>query len=357
MEHGGLDVHKMQTQVCRCTADGEIVEQRIATTRERFTAVFGGRARMRLLLEASTESEWVARCLESLGHEVIVGDPNFEAMYGTRERHVKTDRRDARALLDACRTGIYRPTHRVSDAQRAVRAELAAREAVVRTRTRLVSLIRSLVRREGFRLRACAPEALGRQLATLTLPAPLMATLAPLERLLAATSTEIAAADRALAARAAADPVATRLQTVPGVGPVTAVAFVAGLDDVTRFPSAAAVAAYLGLVPREHSSGESTHRGRITKAGSTRVRMCLVQAAHALLRTKGPAAEALRAWATRVAGRRGKRIAVVALARRLAGLLYALWRDGTVYQPARVGRPATPSAPAGAPILVGGASA
>ena len=83
----------------------------------------------RILLEASTESEWVARCLEALGHEVIVADPNFAPMYATRTRKVKTDRRDARALADACLLGAYHPAHRLSDPQRHVRGRLLVRDA------------------------------------------------------------------------------------------------------------------------------------------------------------------------------------------------------------------------------------
>jgi transposase len=90
------------------TEGGELIEQRIRTEPERFAAVFGPRPRARILLEASTDSEWVARCLEGLGHEVIVADPNFAPMDATRTRKVKTDRRDARALRDACLLGAYR---------------------------------------------------------------------------------------------------------------------------------------------------------------------------------------------------------------------------------------------------------
>lgn len=118
----------------------------------------------------------------------------------------------------------------------------------------------------------------------------------------------------------------------PGIGPVTALAYVASLDDVTRFASAHQVAAYLGLVPSEHSSGERQHRGRITKRGNPRVRWLLVEAGWRILRSRDPEAAALRAWAERIATRRGKRIAVVALARRLAGILFAMWRDRSAYQ-------------------------
>jgi len=113
------------------------------------TAVVGTRAPARILLEAGTESEWVAQCLEAFGHEVIVADPNYAAMYATRTRHVKTDKRDARTLADALRRGAYRPAHRVSAARRHVRAELAVREALVRTRTRYIAIAKAFVRREG----------------------------------------------------------------------------------------------------------------------------------------------------------------------------------------------------------------
>ena len=103
---------------------------------ERFDAVLGSRPRARIIIQASTESEWVARCLEALGHDDLVADPNFAPMYATRSRKVKTDRRDARALAEACVLGACRPAHRLSDAQRHVRGRLGVRDALVRTRTR-----------------------------------------------------------------------------------------------------------------------------------------------------------------------------------------------------------------------------
>ena len=122
MDHIGIDIHKNQSQVCILTEAGELIERRILTDRSRLRELFGDRARGRILIEASTESEWVARCLEEVGHEVIVADPNFAPMYATRSRRVKTDRRDATTLAEACRLGAYRPAHRTSDAQRQVRA-------------------------------------------------------------------------------------------------------------------------------------------------------------------------------------------------------------------------------------------
>ncbi len=332
MDNIGLDLHKRESQLCTLTDDGELVEQRIRTSRDRFTAVLGTRPPARVLLEASTESEWVAQHLEALGHEVIVADPSFAPMYATRRRGVKTDRRDARTLAEACRLGAFRRAHRLSATQRHVRAELAVRDVLVRTRSRYVGVIKALVRRDGLRVASSEPQHLLDKLAAVPLGPTLSAELAPLLTLFPPLNGEIAAADQRLERRAAHEPAVARLATAPCVGPVTATAFVATLDDVTRFTSAHQVEAYLGLTPGEHSSGDQQHRGRITKTGNTRARWLLVEAGWRLLRSTRPEAAALRAWGEQLARRRGKRIAAVALARRLAGILYAMWRDGTAFR-------------------------
>src|ERR671938_2008931 len=128
MDFVGIDLHKTSSQICTLSEGGELTERRIKTTRASFDEVFADKPKARILVEASTESERVACHLEHLGHEVIVADPNFAPMYATRDRRIKTDKRDARALCDACRLGAYRPAHRTSDRQRDVRAHLAVRE-------------------------------------------------------------------------------------------------------------------------------------------------------------------------------------------------------------------------------------
>jgi hypothetical protein len=152
MDTIGLDLHKRESQLCILADNGTITEQRMVTSRERFSAVLGNRSPARIILEASIESEWVAQHLESLGHEVVVADPNYAPMYATRARRVKTDKRDARALADTLKLGAYHNAHRVSAERRHVRAELAVREALVRTRTRYVSIAKALVRRDGLRV-------------------------------------------------------------------------------------------------------------------------------------------------------------------------------------------------------------
>ena len=203
-----------------------------------------------------------------------------------------------------------------------------------------MAVIKTLVRRDGLRLGAGDPERTARRFAVLdatgAVSARLHAEVAPLLAVLEPLNAQIADADRRLTALAAADPRVRRLMTAPGVGPVTATAFVATLDDVARFRDAHQVMSYLGLVPSERSSGERQHRGHITKAGSPRVHWLLVEAAWRVLRIRGADTAPLRAWAERIRARRGTRVAVVALARRLAGILYVLWRDDADYCPARM---------------------
>lgn len=337
MEYGAIDLHTKQSQIRIVTADGTVVvERRIVTRADQFAAVFGNRVRMRILLESSTESEWVATCLEGLGHEVVVADPNCAAMYGTRTRRIKTDRRDVAALVEANRTGVYRPAHRVSPTQRAVRQRLLVRDQLVRMRTQLINLLRSQVRATGQRLPTGGAESFGRRFAALEWPAGMREALRPLTDLLDHLAGSLREAEAWAQRAAAADPVAQRLMTAPGVGPVTALTYRATLDQVERFPDAGRATAYLGLVPREDSSAERRHRGAITKAGPGRPRALLVQASWHIWRSPRHGATALHAWVHRVAARRGRRIALVALARRLARCLYAMWRDGRDFDGARV---------------------
>jgi transposase len=174
-------------------------------------------------------------------------------------------------------------------------------------------------------LGAGSAERVPARLAQLVLPPALAETLAPLRRVLETLNEEIHDLDAGCETTAAGDAVVQRLQSVPGVGPIVALTFRAYVDDLSRFTDASQVSAAMGLVPREDSSAERRHRGHITTGGPTEVRSLLVQAAWSCWRTKRSGT--LHAWVERVAARRGRRIAVVALARRLSRILYAIWRD------------------------------
>jgi transposase len=206
-------------------------------------------------------------------------------------------------------------------------------------RTRVINLLRSQVRATGQRMATGASDTFGRRFATVDLPAPMRDALRPLTDLLEHLAIALRDAESWVHQAAAADAVTRRLMTAPGVGPVTALSFRATLDRLDRFPDAGRVTAYLGLVPREDSSAERRHRGAITKAGPRQPRSLLVQASWHIWRCRRGAA-ALHAWVHRVAARRGSRIAIVALARRLARCLYAMWRDGCDFDRARHDMPA-----------------
>jgi transposase len=334
MVYGAIDLHLRYSQIRIVDEAGTILcDRRVVTSVERLTHVFADRGPMRILLETGTESEWVAQALESAGHEVIVADANYAPMYGERTRRVRTDRRDVAALAEANRHGWYRATHRVSAVQRETRQILRSRRLLVQQRASIVSLIRALLRQSGDRLPSGSCDAIPARLARLTLPSVLTDTLAPLSRQAAMLTTEIRTIDARVRARVHADPVVARLQTVPGVGIVVATTFRACIDTVDRFKHAGQVSAALGLVPREDSSAERHHRGHITKAGPRELRALCIQAAWACWRS--PGGTPLRPWVDRLAARRGKRIAVVALARRLSRIMYAVWRDGVPFDVTR----------------------
>jgi len=333
VEHIGIDVHKRQSQLYIVTEKGEVIEKRILTERGRFSEVLGGRPQAKILLEASTESEWVARCLEELGHEVVVADPNFAPMYGMRSRRVKTDKRDAQALADACMTGTYRKAHRTSEIRRQLKAELAVREALVRQRAKHIALVGALVRQQGLRIATGSADAFLTRLEKIGLTERMRSVVAPLVAVMRKLNEQIQLLDAELEKLASEDEQVARLCTMPGVGPVTAAALVAAIDDAKRFAGPHQVEAYLGLVPSEMSSGEKRRKGHITKAGNPRMRSLLVGVAFSMMRLRKATTATLWEWAMRIEVRRGRKVAAVALARKLAGILYAMMRDGTTFKP------------------------
>ena len=249
MEYSAIDLHLRRSQFRIVREDGAVIrEGKIDTSRADFTRIFGARPPLRILIESGTESEWVAQHLETLGHEVIVADPNYAPMYWSRSRKVKTDGRDTAALTEACRTGMFRRAHRVCAERRALRQQLRVRRHLVQMRSRSISLLRALLRQDGWRLPTGSVEAVDARLERLRTAAVSSTILAPLRSALRELNALIAHADHAVAAQAAADPIARRLMTAPGVGPVVALTFQAVLDTPARFGGEAARAsAFLRL--------------------------------------------------------------------------------------------------------------
>src|SRR5262249_14204346 len=231
MEYIGIDVHQRESQVCIVDDGGRVlIERRVGTSRERFAALLVAHAGARVLLKASTESEWVAHAVEGLGHEVIVADPNFAPMYANRSRRVKTDRRDARALADACRLGGDRPPHRTPAPPRTGRAQLGGGGALVRNAGPPIRGIRAGVPpRGGVRVPSGGAATFGPRVQALALSATQHRLIAPLLALLRSLNQQLAVLETQLAREVAGHAAGRRLCTVPGVGPVTAAAVVATL--------------------------------------------------------------------------------------------------------------------------------
>ena len=337
MEHIAIDLGGKESQICVRDGSGTIVVEQRCPTAE-LEDFLQRRPPGRVIVETCAEAFRVADLARAAGHEPRVVPATLVRALGVGARRTKTDRQDARVLSEvSCRVAlpsVHVPTLRA----REHKSVCTLRESLVRARTQLANCVHGWLRMQGLRLPAGN---VGNLVARVRGQVPdrpphverLLELLDELQERIRDANTEV----RRLAKR---DSVCRRLMTAPGVGSNTALRYVAALDDVRRFPDAHHVASYLGLVPGERSSGPTQRRLGITKAGAPAVRHCLVQAAWAAKRTRvhGP----LQQWGARIAHRHGKQVAAVAVARKLAGILYALWRDGTTYDASRAARARRP---------------
>ena len=338
MDHVAIDLGGRQSQVCVRSEDGRVVEERRIPT-EALEAYLRRREKSRVVVETCAESFRVADQARALGHEVRVVSATLVRSLGVGSRRTKTDRRDAQVLSEvSCRIDLP-SVHIPSKAAREWKTLCGTRDALVRTRTRLINVVRGWFRGQGVRPRGGTPMTFVRRAreACLKEKQEIPGSIERVLRSLELVNAEIKEADKEQQTVATADPRCRRMMSVPGVGPVTALRFTAALDEHERFASAHAVQSYLGLVPGIHASADREHRLGLTKAGPPEVRWVLVQAAwSARLCAK---AHPMVRWSYEVEQRRGKRIAVVALARKLAGILYALWRDDANYDATRGAMP------------------
>lgn len=334
----GLDLGDRQSAVCIVDAAGSVVEERsVATTPAGLQRLFGTRAPARIVLEVGTHSPWVSRQLTAYGHDVYVANPS--AMYGARRRTKRNDRMDAAYLARLGRVDVqllHAIRHRGEQTQ-AHLAQLRARDQLVKTRTQLINHVRGSVKSVGLRLPTTSAEAFAKRAAA-HLPLALMDALTPLLTMITTLTAQIRAFDTQLEQLAqAAYPETQRLRQIAGVGPLTALAYVLLVEDPTRFATSRQAAAYFGLVPKLDESSQSTPQLRITKRGDPLGRRYLVNAAQYILGPFGPPCD-LRRFGEALMVRGGpnaKKRAVIAVARKLAVLLHALWRTATPYHPER----------------------
>jgi transposase len=330
LQHLAIDLGGRESQVCIRDSNGVVLQERKVPTRT-LGAFLGRQPQSRVILETCAEAFAIADAAVAAGHEVRVVPATLVRSLGVGSRGVKTDVRDARILSEvSCRIDLP-SVHVPSDVARERRMMLTAREQLVSSRTSTINSVRGWSRTVLLPIRSGDVKTFAKRVREAAEKHP-NGLPSYIERLLAVIDVlneQIAAADKELAALTEDDPICQRLMSAPGVGPVTSLCFVAALDEVRRFSSAHAVQSYLGLTPGENSSSERQRRTGITKAGPAMVRKSLVQAAWNIrrLRPQDPMSQ----WALEIEKRRGKFVATVAVARKLAGVLYAMWRDGTCY--------------------------
>ena len=336
MEHVAIDLGARKSQICRRAPDQTLLEERLVETRK-LGAYLMKLPPCRVILETCSEAFTVADLALEAGHEVRVVPSTLARSLGVGHRKLKSDQRDARVLSEvSCRVDL--PSVLVPSSQsRELKRICTSREALVESRTKLVNRVRSHLRTEVDGLR-CTPEALPRRLRARSRERgePVLPDIEALLAVIELLTRQVHELDKQLSALGRELEPCRRMMTVPGVGPVTAVRFYAALDDRERFDSASAVQSYLGLTPGLHQSGAMNRRTGITKAGAAPVRRVLVQAAWVMWRFRPNDPPVL--WARAIAERRGKHIAIVALARKLAGILFAIWRDAKPYDPKHASR-------------------
>ena len=285
----------------------------------------------RAVIETGRMSPTICLGLRELGVPVMCIDARQAHQSLKAMRANKTDPHDAAGLAQLARTGFYKEVHVKSPAAHGVRSVITARSHLVEARVRLDNTIRGLCATFGYRPGAGQGKAfLERIMQAAHIPG-LGDAIASLLSVRAELVEQIKEMDHRLRIIASQSQACEILMTIPGVGVQTSAAFAAAVDEAGRFRQSRDAGAYFGLVPRRHQSGELDWTGRITKQGDGTVRKLLYEAANSIL-TRSRETFALKTWAMKIAKRRGLKKARVALARRLAVIMHAMLRDGTLFQ-------------------------
>lgn len=335
MKHVGVDLGGRQSSICILDENGNVLRELTMPTRA--LNVFLERLEPSIIvIESCAESRKVALMARGLKHEVRVVPTAFVRSLGVGARRIKTDKRDARALADASfRMGDKLPTTHVrGDETAAMQELLRGRALLIESRTASINFVKSWLRKELLpRLTGRAPAFSARVRELLPAGADphgvIEAQLAIIDQL----NDRIAELTNRISELAKADERAQRLQAIPGVGPIVALAFLVAIDDPKRFASASHLASYVGLSPGESTTGGRVQRIGIVAAGQTQLRALLIQGAHSKLNSRKLDPMAL--WARELALTKKRQVVACALARRMAVVMWAMLRDGTRYDPSK----------------------
>ena len=332
-----LDVSQEQTAICVVDAGGVILaEGKVPTCPDAIAAWLAQwpGATEKVGMETGPLAVWLWNALRAKGLPIVCLDARH-AHGVLKMMPNKTDRHDARGLAQIIRTDWFKEVRIKSHGAYVARALLSARAALVGIRVRLENEMRGLLKTFGVLFGKCvggfarrAEEIIREELSITPELRPIFEALVAARR---AILERVRALDARLRAAARRSRVVRLFMTAPGVGPVTALAVAAAFDDASRFRRSSSVGAYLGLTPKRYESGEVSYSGRVTKRGDKMTRTYLFEAANAVL-TRRIGGSRLRDWARAIAARTGPREARVALARKLAVTLHAMWRTGTPFE-------------------------
>jgi transposase len=335
MEHYvGLDVSLKLTSICVVNQAGSVVREGVVDSDPEAIAAFV-RSKApdvgRIGLETGPTSTWLWTELKRLGLPVICIDARH-AKAVLKMQINKSDRNDAAGIARIMQTGWFKEV-RVKDLDsHAVKALLVSRALLVKIKRDVENQIRGLLKNLGLVIGRAKMNVFAVRAAELTQDRPeLTAAVEPLLKAREAIGQQIADLDRKVLRLARNNAQLRRFMTAPGVGPITALCFLATIDDPTRFRRSRSVGAYAGLTTRRYASGEIDWTGRISKCGDKMLRSYLYEAANVLL-TRVAKWSALKSWGMRVAKRSSLRKAKVAVARKLAVILHRMWIDGTEFK-------------------------
>lgn len=333
-----IDLAKDVFELAFADRQGRIVERK-RLARAAFSRCLVNRPPLRVVMEACGSAHHWARVLQAQGHAVRLLPARDVRPYVHGN---KTDRADAAGILEADRCGQIASVAIKTPEQQGVQAQHRVRERLKAQRTSLLNLLRGVLREFGIvvpigaaKVKLAVRDAL--EDAGNVLPMPLRQTLDALVAQLDALETMMIDIEHRLAAFARHDADSLRHRQAPGVGVLTATALSASAGDLHRFPSGRHFAAWLGLTPKEHSSGRNRKLGAITKRGDPYLRTLLIHGARSVLLSatlrhkRGQPLDRFHAWALVLAERRGHNKAAVALANKLARRLWAMTRDGASF--------------------------
>jgi transposase len=338
MRYCGIDLGGVSSYVYITDSRGRKLKcEPVPTTKDGFKRSLGPSLRegLKIAIEAGNQTAWVYEYLKELGAEVVVVNPQRVKLIA--ESRKKTDKVDAKILCELLRLdGLPQPVHMPGESARALRGLLVARQQLIAARTKLCNVVRGMLRQEGTRLKS-------RALATRIGWQRVMAQGFQHDHVMQITATyfdtfkalcsSIKEIDSQLHVQAKTHPGARRLQQMPKVGPIASLTFVAAVDDIQRFPSSRKLIGYTGLAPKVRQSSERTEYGEITREGRKELRAVWVQIAHLVARDRKRDTQPLRSWFNCLVKRRGKKTALIALARKLLTIAYHLLKYEQDYDP------------------------